>query len=796
MIRGVGRFVPYRELVQPDDALVAGGPRGSISAVGARNAVLPVVLPVAVTVFVAALLVVVAIVWAAQLSDDYAVSRQASLFATAVDDRLEDMTREQTVAIGGEAAAAAALDPAARDRLHERLGRWLSARHGHDLVFLLDGSGRPVYGSDGGEMIEPGAFERLRAILDDLVATARTATTAAGPSLDDDAVAGAGGASVAGAADVVVSDGRPALAAVVPVGAGLAAAERPVLVSLAFLDADLLGEIGRDLQLNGAHLRAVPPNESGWAVEALTARGGGPALGFLTWRPDRPGDWIRTHVLPTAVVAMAAVAAVTALLLFKLGTASTADARRREEIDRMAERDPLTDLANRRLLEARLESALEARDGRRGVAVHYVDLDDFKTFNDTHGHGAGDQLLVEVGRRLERLIGPDDLVARLGGDEFVVLQTSVLAAAEAQVLGVRISETLCQPMFVGIRRLPVAGSVGTAVSFDRTIGADDLFRRADLALYASKEDRDRRHTMFEQAMEDSMRLQSRLQADLAHALDAGLLEVWYQPIVTAGTGRVQAMEALARWRHPERGYVPAPFFVRLAEENGQIVRLGTYVLRRACADAVAWDGAWLFVNASPTELADIAYVDGVRSALALSGLAPERLCIEVTEHAFGSENNQTLAVLAALRRMGVRIMLDDFGTGYSSLSRLRELPVDGIKIDRAFVTDVSGDPNGSAILSAIADLGRALGLFVIIEGIETEAERSVAIATGAAALQGFLFAQPRPARDFDFAEGAPMFGAPVFAVPAPRGGLDVELGEAGPLGMPTPPTGEGPRILH
>lgn len=773
---------------------------------GAKNAVLPVVVPVAVTVFVAALLVVLAIVWAARLSDDYAVSRQASLFATAVDDRLEDMIREQTVAIGGEAAAVAALDPTARDRLHERLGRWLSARHGHDFVFLLDGTGRPVYASEGGAMVEPGLFERLRPTLDGLLAAAEHVPgEAAGVAADVAAplsglpTAAAVELSRAGAADVVVSGGRPALAAVVPVGpspAGLAAAERPVLVSLAFLDADLLGEIGRDLQLNGAHLRAVPPNESGWAVEPLTARGGGPALGFLTWRPDRPGDWIRTHVLPTAVVAMAAVAAVTALLLFKLGTASTADARRREEIGRMAERDPLTDLPNRRLLEARLEAALEARDGRRGVAVHYVDLDDFKSFNDTHGHGAGDQLLVEVGRRLERLIGPEDLVARLGGDEFVVLQTSVLAAAEAQAFGVRISETLCQPMFVGIRRLPVAGSVGTAVSFDRTIGADDLFRRADLALYASKEDRDRRHTMFEQAMEDSMRLQSRLQADLAHALDAGLLEVWYQPIVTAGTGRVQAMEALARWRHPERGYVPAPFFVRLAEENGQIVRLGTYVLRRACADAVAWDGAWLFVNASPTELADIAYVDGVRSALALSGLAPERLCIEVTEHAFGSENNQTLAVLAALRAMGVRIMLDDFGTGYSSLSRLRELPVDGIKIDRAFVTDVSGDPNGSAILSAIADLGRALGLFVIIEGIETEAERSVAIATGAAALQGFLFAQPRPARDFDFAEGAPMFGAPVFAVPAQRAGLEVELGEAGPLGLPTPPTGEGPRILH
>jgi diguanylate cyclase (GGDEF)-like protein len=774
-----------------------------MNAAGARNAGLPVVLPVAVTVLVAALLVVLAVVWAAKLSDDYAVSRQASLFSTAVEDRLDDMVREQSVAVDGDAAATTGvLDIDGRDRLHDRLGGWLSARHGHDFVFLLDGSGRPVYASEGGAMIEPGVFERLRGTLAPLVETARAAIEAKTSAIVDGDAAGAVGAdetSTNGAADVVVSGGRPALAAVAAIGpetAGLIAAERQVLVSLAFLDADLLGEIGRGLQLNGAHLRAVPPNESGWAVEPLTARGGGPALGFLTWRPDRPGDWVRTHVLPTAVVAMAVVAAVTALLLFKLGTASTADARRREEIDRMVEHDPLTDLPNRRLLEARLEAALEARDGRLGVAVHYVDLDDFKSFNDTHGHGAGDQLLVEVGRRLERLIGADDLVARLGGDEFVVLQTSVLAAAEAKAFGVRISEALCQPMFVGIRRLAVAGSVGTAVSFDRTIGADDLFRRADLALYASKADRDNRHTMFEQAMEDSLRLQSRLQADLAHALDAGLLEVWYQPIVTADTGRVQAMEALARWRHPERGYVPAPFFVRLAEENGQIVRLGTYVLRRACADAVAWDGAWLFVNASPTELSDIAYVDGVRSALALSGLAPERLCIEVTEHAFRSENDQTLSVLAALRAMGVRIMLDDFGTGYSSLSRLRELPVDGIKIDRAFVTDVSGDPNGSAILSAIADLGRALGLFVIIEGIETEAERSVALATGAAALQGFLFAQPRPAVEFDFGHGAPMFGTPVFAVPAQRGGLEVELGEAGPLGMPTPPAGEGPRILH
>jgi diguanylate cyclase (GGDEF)-like protein len=773
-----------------------------MSAAGARSAVLPVVLPVAVTILVAALLVVLAIVWAAKLSDDYAVARQGALFAQAVEDRLEDMLAEQAAATEG--VGATVLDREARDRLHERLGRWLGPYHGHDLVFLLDPAGRPVYAARGGAMVEPGEFERLRASLAGLVDLARTAaaTPAAGAALPSAggvtpaAAATAGEQPLEGAADVVVSEGRPALVAVAPAAGAAAtapAAAPPLLVSLDFLDADLLGEIGRDLQLNGAHLRAAPPAEAGWAVEPLTAREGGPALGFLTWRPDRPGDWIRTHVLPTAVVAMGAVAAVTALLIAKLGSATTADARRREEIGRLAERDPLTDLPNRRLLESRLEAALEARDGRRGVAVHYVDLDDFKSFNDTHGHGAGDQLLVEVGRRLERLIGADDLVARLGGDEFVVLQTAVAAAAEAEAFGVRISEALCQPMFVGIRRLAVAGSVGTAVSFDRSIGADDLFRRADLALYRSKEDRDNRHTMFEQAMEDSMRLQSRLQADLVHALDAGLLEVWYQPIVAAGTGRVQAMEALARWRHPERGYVPAPYFVRLAEENGQIVRLGTYVLRRACADAVAWDGAWLFVNASPTELSDLAYVDGVRSALALSGLAPDRLCIEVTEHAFRSENDQTLDVLAALRAMGVRIMLDDFGTGYSSLSRLRELPVDGIKIDRAFVTDVSGDPNGSAILSAIADLGRALGLFVIIEGIETEAERSVALATGAAALQGFLFAQPRPAVEFDFGEGAPMFGAPVFAGTVPDRPVGGGPGGHHPMPM-TPP--DGPRVLH
>lgn len=764
-----------------------------MSAAGARSAVLPVVLPVAVTVLVAALLVVLAIVWAARLSDDYAVSRQGALFAQAVDDRLQDMLREQGVA--AEGVDAAALDRESRDRLHERLGRWLGPHHGHDVVVLLDGTGRPVYAAEGGAMVEPGEFEGIRKSISGLLETARTAL-AGQPGAETSragALAPPPAGINAGAADVVVADGRPALAAVAPAGPAVEGGGRPLLVSLDVLDPDLLGEIARGLQLNGAHLRATPPAEDGWAVEPLTARAGGPALGFLTWRPDRPGDWIRTHVLPTAVVAMAVVAAVTALLLVKLGSATTADARRREEIDRLAERDPLTDLPNRRLLEARLEAALEARDGRRGVAVHYVDLDDFKTFNDTHGHGAGDQLLVEVGRRLERLIGPDDLVARLGGDEFVVLQSALTVAAEAEVLGGRIGEALCQPMFVGIRRLAVAGSVGTAVSFDRSIGADDLFRRADLALYKSKEDRQRRHTMFEQAMEDSMRLQSRLQADLSHALDAGLLEVWYQPIVTAGTGRVQAMEALARWRHPERGYVPAPYFVRLAEENGQIVRLGTYVLRRACADAVAWDGAWLFVNASPTELADIAYVEGVRSALALSGLAPERLCIEVTEHAFGSDNDQTLAVLGQLRAMGVRIMLDDFGTGYSSLSRLRELPVDGIKIDRAFVTDVSGDPNGSAILSAIADLGRALGLFVIIEGIETEAERNVALATGAAALQGFLFAQPRPAVEFDFGEGAPMFGAPVFAAPSPD--RTIGAGSGAPLPVPIVPT-EGPRVLH
>jgi diguanylate cyclase (GGDEF)-like protein/PAS domain S-box-containing protein len=423
-----------------------------------------------------------------------------------------------------------------------------------------------------------------------------------------------------------------------------------------------------------------------------------------------------------------------------------------ERLRHQAFHDGLTGLANRVLFNERLEHALVRgmRTGR-AVSVLMIDLDDFKTINDSFGHPAGDRLLVEAAGRIDETMRGADTVARLGGDEFgVILDDSLTPTADREAAA-RIVATLALPFDLD-GGLPVSASIGIARAAAREARADHLIRDADLAMYAAKAEQKGSVAVYHAEMYAATEERLQLKGDLARAVAArDQLALYYQPVVDLRDGEIVGFEALLRWNHPTRGLVSPAEFIPLAEETGAIVEIGRRVLAVACHEAAGWiesSGRDLFVtaNVSVRQLGDEALVAHVRSALRHSGLAPERLVLEVTETQLMRNVKQAVAVLRRVREMGVRIAIDDFGTGYSSLSQLERLPVDILKVDRDFAGDAaSGRAGHGGLLGAVMEIGESLELATIAEGIETPEQLEQLRRLDYPLGQGYLFSKPVPA---------------------------------------------------
>jgi len=422
------------------------------------------------------------------------------------------------------------------------------------------------------------------------------------------------------------------------------------------------------------------------------------------------------------------------------------DARMLEAVNE-AFLDSLTGLASRALFLTRLEESLAAT-GEDGVATLFVDLDRFKVVNDSLGHAAGDQLLARVAGRISACLRDGDTAARLGGDEFAVLLPGVKSAAEAVPVARRILESLREPFRLGSSDAFISSSIGIAFSAHGEHDAPELMVHADLAMYHAKKQGKDRLEMFEPAMQEAFQATIALESDLRRAVLRHEFELRYQPTVHLRTQEVTGVEALIRWQHPTRGLVPPLDFIPLAEESGMIVPIGEWVLREACRQLAEWNARrterplTISVNVSAVQLDQGNLAAVVRSALDDSGLPAELLVLELTESLLVDHRDATLQRLHEIKALGVRIAIDDFGTGYSSLAYLRRFPVDIIKIDKSFVDDVGDEPTAAALTHGIIQLGRALKLSTIAEGIE-HAGQLTELAGGDCELgQGYFFAHP------------------------------------------------------
>ena len=484
--------------------------------------------------------------------------------------------------------------------------------------------------------------------------------------------------------------------------------------------------VGRNvLQPLGQLARAAAAVEAGRYAEARAVRAG----------PDEIGDLARSF-------------------------ARMADAvgRHEREIRRLAYTDPLTGLGNRLALSESLESRLLTLQASSGeLALLFIDLDDIKRVNDTLGHPAGDEVLVDVASRLAAVCAeqaPDGTeLARFGGDEFVVLLAGPGVRERIPALAAAILDAVRKPMPTRDRDLVVSASIGVTVFPDDAASAAQMVKNADMAMYQAKSAGKGCFRFYSRALDEEVERRVRLEHDLRGAWQRGEMSLAFQPVYDLLHGRPVGAEALLRWQHPELGLVPPTAFIGIAEDSGQVEALGEFVLREAMRTAAAWGASsgspapFVAINVSPRQLLRGDLHDVVERALADSGLAPQRLHLELTETAILRDEAQATAVFTRLRALGVGVWLDDFGTGFSGLSHLRRVPVDGVKIDRSFITDLLRDPNDLALTTGVIAMAHSLGVTVVAEGIETQGQHDLLRERGCPLGQGFYMSRPLEPED-------------------------------------------------
>ena len=466
-------------------------------------------------------------------------------------------------------------------------------------------------------------------------------------------------------------------------------------------------------------------------------------IGWFHWKSRHQGPTVLNTIMPWLSLLTTGVL-IMCWLVWRRGLKISAQVlQSQQEAKHSALHDPLTGLANRTLMNARLEEALNQLGRQdKGFALHIIDLDRFKNVNDTLGHQAVDELIQEAAARLTSVCRNGDTVARLGGDEFAIIQLGVANPSSAARLSRRAIEQLANVYQIANSDVFISGSIGVAIAETNESSIQELVRQADIALYRAKGAGRNQFCFFEKEMDSALQERSAIEKDLRIALENNELTVAFQPQVSADGLHIRGMEALVRWNHETRGVVPPSVFVPVAEETGLIRQLGAFVMRSSFSTARKWPDITMAVNVSAGELHHQDYASSVIALAREMGVQTDQIELEITETVLLENSNRVTRTIKALKAAGFRIALDDFGTGYSSLSYLRRHQVDKLKIDQSFVSSIGVREDAGAVVQAIIHLGEALGLSVTAEGVETETQRAALKARGCAYLQGYLFSRP------------------------------------------------------
>ncbi|MEN4745672.1 putative bifunctional diguanylate cyclase/phosphodiesterase [Pantoea agglomerans] len=617
--------------------------------------------------------------------------------------------------------------------LDENIGLWLYEMFGHQLILVLDQQNQIVRVWREGQPVS--APED-----DPLIGEVLQSPLVNDPARHDNA-------------DYARVTNRAAALAVGNIQRESNALPRFRLVSLKFLDDGYLTGLAERNQLQGLHFSDGTP-QPGIGARYLLIAQAGEAVGYLNWIPSRPGAQMLRTIGPSTGLAVLAISLLCLYMVRRLWNSSVNLSQSmlrlgasEAQAQHLAFHDVLTGLPNRALVEDRLTQALAlaTRHDQR-VALLLIDLDRFKTINDTHGHHAGDELIIAVAQRLSRIVRASDTVGRIGGDEFIVVMPDVDNIGQVHSLAQRIIDELSEPFTLFGSDVWSGASIGLALAPKDGVDRLELMRKADIALYEAKSGGRGTYRQFERAMDESVRTRQTIAADMRTALHTHQgLEVWYQPLMDIGGQQMVGIEALLRWHHPARGLIAPGEFIAIAEETGLIIPLGEWVLAEACITQQRFPELLVAVNVSPVQFRSTGFVERVMAIVSQNGGDPKRLELEITEGVLIEDEREARAIIVELRDAGFRIALDDFGTGYSSLNYLSNFPVDKIKIDRSFTQSLGVAENSVAIVESVVKLGHAMGLMVTAEGVETPGQMSALADAGCNQLQGYLFSQAVPA---------------------------------------------------
>jgi len=715
----------------------------------------------ALVVFGAVMIAVVAYAgWSANRSS---VVRERQLVENALDQSVSRVLDQQkAIAWWDDAVINAQGRPLNVEWLETNVGVYFYETYGHDEVIIVDGQNHPVYANVGGELSDAAqAYAAHREVWDQIVTEARRGADGHLRRRDTAFVESQGnysallGASFGRwAGHIMMVDGEPAVVAalsIVPnLDANLLRGEPHLLLSVVKIDQAFMTEVGGSLLLPDLSISPQATQRGGLVTERFSADDGEP-VGHISWTPRRPGQSLLLFILPMVALGVFGAGFLTMLMVSRLKKASSELADREELSRHQAQHDSLSGLPNRHHFVERLQESLDgliqSRNNGR-VVVAYIDVDRFKDINDTMGHAAGDALIMSVAARLQQSLSSEDFLARFGGDEFAVLRRATSANA-ADELAERLRKAFESTFDVYGQHVRMTASIGLSMAPEHGASPQELMRHADIALYQGKNQGRDRAMLFCAEMAAEVEQRREIELELQSAIEARELTLHYQPLVSCAHGRITGVEALLRWKHPAMGDISPAVFVPIAEEAGLMPALGAYVLERAFEDAKRWPDLDIAINLSPVQFRHVDLPEMLEALVAKHSVDPHRVVLEVTEGVLMESTDRNRHTLEAVRAMGFKIALDDFGTGYSSLRYLADFRFDKIKIDRAFVTAIHERKRAMTIIQSVVTLGRGLGMEIVAEGVETEAEASVMRLVGVTELQGFFFSHAVPPERVD-----------------------------------------------